>query len=82
MGDAGPIWPKMSLYQRLQQTKRIQCAEEKIITNINRSFSFPKLCIKCNVSLQHLVTKKVHFCSIVRLMKSALFRIILFDNQL
>ena len=36
---AGPIWPTMSFYTRLQQIKRIQCAEEANITNISMSFS-------------------------------------------
>ena len=32
---AGPIWLIMSLYIRLQQTKRIQCAENGNVMNMN-----------------------------------------------
>ena len=47
----------MSLYKRLQQTKRIQCAEEESITNINRSFFLSKLCIINLMFLSNICVK-------------------------
>ena len=56
---AGQIWSTMLLYTRLQQTKRIQCAEEGNITNIFRLDH--ALHTKFSISLLHFVIKKIFF---------------------
>ena len=66
----------VTLYTNIAKEKRIQCGKHYRYKQV---FLFDHaLHKKFSVSLQYLVIKKVNFCSKLKLMKSALLRIILF----